>query len=259
MPVLYVVGTPIGNMEDVTLRALRVLGEVGVIAAEDTRTTRKLLTRHGIQAKLVSYHKFSGEGRVHALTQTLETQDVALVTDAGMPAISDPGYDLVLAAIRAGVTVVPIPGPSAPVAALAACGLPTEQVVFTGFLPRKPADRRRTLVEWQNEPRTMVCFEAPHRLRKTLTDMAAALPDRPLAVCRELTKLHEEIYRGSAVTALEHFNAPRGEITMVIGGAGLSAATYWQAEPVAGAVAAAEPAGRYRRPKAARNLPEPSL
>jgi 16S rRNA (cytidine1402-2'-O)-methyltransferase len=228
-----------------------VLGEVGVIAAEDTRTTRKLLTRHGIQGKLVSYHKFSGEGRLHALTEVLATQDVALVTDAGMPAVSDPGYELVLSAVRAGVTVVPIPGASAPVAALAASGLPTEQVLFTGFLPRKPADLRRTLAGLQAETRTMVCFEAPHRLRKTLATMAEALPDRPIAVCRELTKLHEEIYRGSAVTALEHFSTPRGEITMVIGGAGLSADSYWQAE-VPATTEAAQPPGRYRRPKTPR-------
>ncbi len=229
MPVLYVVATPIGNLEDVTLRALRVLGEVGLIAAEDTRMTRRLLARHGIQAKLVSYHKFSGEGRTQALLDTLETQDVALVTDAGMPAISDPGQELVRAAVRAGVTVVPIPGASAPVTALAASGLPTEQVIFIGFLPRKPSERRKLLATLLAEERTVVFFEAPHRLRKTLTDMAAALPDRPLAVCRELTKLHEEVFRGDPVTALEHFAAPRGELTLVLGGAGLSAEAFWAA------------------------------
>lgn len=250
MPVLYVVATPIGNLEDVTLRALRVLSQVGVIAAEDTRTTRKLLARHHLTGRLVSYHRFSGPGRVQALVDLLADQDVALVTDAGTPAVSDPGHGLVLAAIRAGVRVVPVPGPSAAVAALAASGLPTERVTFDGFPPRKAGERRAAVAALQHETRTVVWFEAPHRLRKTLADLADLLPDRPLAVCRELTKVHEEIFRGSPVTALEHFSAPRGEFTLVIGGAGLSAQTYWNPEP-AGALATA---GRYRRAK----LPRPA-
>ena len=232
------------------LRALRILGEVGLIAAEDTRTTRKLLTKHGIQAKLVSYHKFSGDDRLQALTEALATQDIALVTDAGMPVVSDPGYELVLSAARAGITVVPIPGPSAMVTALAVSGLPSEQVVFTGFLPRKPTERRRALADLQTEAKTLVCFEAPHRLRKTLADLAELLPGRPLAVCRELTKLHEEVYRGYPADALEHFAEPRGEITMVIGGCGLPTTGYWQPER------APEPepvsVGRYRRVKPPR-------
>lgn len=251
MPVLYVVATPIGNLEDISLRALRILGEVGLIAAEDTRTTRKLLTRHNIRAKLVSYHKFSGEGRVQALTEALSTEDVALVTDAGMPAISDPGYELVLAATRAGVQVVPIPGPSAAVTALAVSGLPPDQFVFLGFLPRKPTELRRALAALQAETRTVIFFEAPHRLRKTLTALAEALPGRPLVVCRELTKLHEEVYRGDAASALEHFEAPRGELTLVLGGAGLQADSQWQ--PMVTAQPEPQgPVGRYRRVKAPR-------
>lgn len=227
MPVLYVVATPIGNLEDVTLRALRVLGEVGLIAAEDTRTTRHLLTKHGIRARLASYHQFSDPARVRGLMDALKTQDVALVSDAGTPGISDPGYSLVRAAIQQGYPVIAVPGPSAVVAALAVSGLPTDQFVYLGFLPRRTAERRRLLASLVAEARTVVAFESPHRIRKTLQDLAQLLGERPLAVCRELTKVYEEVYRGNPEEALDYFVKPRGEFTLVLGGCGLAGDDYW--------------------------------
>lgn len=228
MPVLYLVATPIGNLEDVSLRALRILGEVGVIAAEDTRVTRKLLTRHGIKNRLVSYHQFSGPERVQRLIETLAGQDVALVSDAGMPNISDPGYALVKAAIQHGIQVTPIPGPSALISAVAVSGLPTDQFVYLGFVPRKPGDRRRLLGALTEERRTAVFFESPHRLHRTLDDLIAVVPERPLAVCRELTKLYEEVFRGDPAGARAHFAQPRGEFTLVVGGRPLVASAYWE-------------------------------
>ena len=228
---LYVVATPIGNLEDVTLRALRILGEVGLIAAEDTRTTRKLLSKHGIKARLASYHQFSDEGRTRGLLNALQDHDVALVSEAGMPTISDPGYALVRTALDHGFPVTALPGPSAVVTALAVSGLPTHQFVYLGFLPRKPGERRRTLAALGEEERTAVAFESPHRLRRMLEDLNLVLPARPLALCRELTKVHEEVYRGDAASALDHFVQPRGEFTVVIGGAGLRAADYWKTGP----------------------------
>jgi len=227
MPRLYVVSTPIGNLEDVTLRALRILGEVSLIAAEDTRTTRKLLTRHGIRNRLVSYHQYSGEGRIKDLLAVLQTRDVALVSEAGTPGISDPGFPLIRAAAQQGIEVVPIPGASAVIAALAISGLPTDQFVYLGFLPRRAGERRRVLATLQAETRTAVVLEAPHRLHKTLQDLAELAGERPITICRELTKLHEEVYRGNAMGALAHFSIPRGEFTVVIGGCALAAETYW--------------------------------
>ena len=235
---LYLVATPIGNLEDISLRAIRVLGEVGVIAAEDTRTTRKLLSRHGIKARLMSYHQFSGEGRTRNLLNLLEIQDVALVSEAGMPAISDPGYELVRVAVEHGVGVSALPGPSAVVTGLAVSGLPTHQFVYLGFLPRKTGERRRLFQSLEDEKRTVVAFESPHRIRKTLEEMKLVLAERPLALCRELTKMHEEVFRGDAAMALDHFVQPRGEFTVVVGGAGLRAAEYWKG------AAANRPGGR---------------
>lgn len=218
---LYLVGTPIGNLEDITLRALRVLREVPLIAAEDTRQTRKLLERYGIHQPMVSYFEHNERARVGMLIERLFEQDVALVSEAGMPGISDPGYALVTAAISAGIRVVPVPGPSAPIAALAASGLPTDQFVYLGFLPRRAGDRRRLLAEVRDEPRTLVAFEAPHRLIESLQDIADELGDRPVVVARELTKVHEEFIRGPVSDVLRHFQIipPRGEVTLVIGGA----------------------------------------
>ena len=217
---LYLVATPIGNLEDITLRALRVLGEVSLIAAEDTRTVRKLLSRHGIRRqRIVSYTERNRRARIPAILAALRDGDVALVSEAGTPAISDPGVQLVEAAAAAGYRVVPVPGPSALTAALAASGLPTRQALYLGFLPRAAGRRRKLLRELADRTETLVIFEAPHRLRQTLLDLHDLLGDRRVAVCRELTKLYEEIYRGMLEAAREHFRQPRGEFTLVIEGA----------------------------------------
>jgi 16S rRNA (cytidine1402-2'-O)-methyltransferase len=251
---LYLVATPIGNLEDVTLRALRVLGEVGLIAAEDTRQTRKLLAHHGITTPLVSCHAHNERARAAQLAAQLAERDVALVSDAGTPTISDPGGALVEAALAAGHRVVPIPGPSAVLAALAASGLPTARFLFVGFPPRHAAERRAALAELRAEPSTLVLFEAPHRLRGTLADALAVLGDRSAAAARELTKLHEELVRGTLGSLVQHFahEAPRGEFTLVVGGAIGDAAR--PDEPVAGvdALAALDAAlARGLKPRAA--------
>lgn len=217
MGTLYVVATPIGNLEDITLRALRVLGAVALIAAEDTRTTRVLLERHGIRAKLAALTEHNTARAVPRLLRALETGDIAVVSEAGTPAISDPGRELVVAAIAAGYSVSPLPGASAVLSALVASGLPAREFTYLGFLPHASADRRRLLAGVAREPRSLVLFESPHRLRSALADIGAAFGERPLAVCRELTKLYEEIFRGTAAEALAHFVQPRGEITIVIG------------------------------------------
>jgi len=218
MRTLFIVATPIGNMEDITLRALRVLGEVALIAAEDTRTTRTLLAHHGIRARLLSYNEHNMRARTPQLLVALEDSDIALVSEAGTPGVSDPGHQLIVAALAAGFPVVPVPGPSALIAALTASGLPMREFTFAGFLPRRPGARRRALSALAREPRTLVFFEAPHRLRRALEDIRAALGDRRIAVCRELTKVFEEIFRGTVSEALEHFREPRGEFTLVIEG-----------------------------------------
>ena len=219
MPVLYLVATPIGNLEDITLRALRVLKEVGLIAAEDTRTTRHLLDTYGIKTPLLSYHKHSNVSRLEKLLEALEEKDVALVSEAGTPGISDPGYELVAACVKRGIPVVPVPGPSAVVVAIAASGLPTDKFLYLGFLPRTGKERRRLLRSVVEEKATLVAFEAPHRFTKSVTDVLAVLGDRQIAVCRELTKMYEEIFRGRVSEAIDHFSEPRGEFTIVIQGA----------------------------------------
>lgn len=232
MGTLYVVGTPIGNLEDITLRALRVLRQVGLIAAEDTRRTRKLLARYDIHTPLTSYFEHNKLTKLDTILAALREKDVALVSEAGMPGLSDPGYELIRAAIEAGVPVVPVPGPSAPITALVVSGLPTDSFVYLGFLPRRASNRRRLLQSVVNESRTLVAFEAPHRLLKALNDIAAILGDRPLAVARELTKMHEEVWRGTVGEAIAWFteHPPRGEFTLVIGGA--TEAEPWDEERV---------------------------
>jgi 16S rRNA (cytidine1402-2'-O)-methyltransferase len=219
---LYVVATPIGNLADITLRAIRVLGDVDVIAAEDTRTTRKLLAHHGIRTPLVSYHEHNEAVRTPELLQRMADGDtIALVSEAGTPSISDPGYRLVREAIAAGMAVEPVPGPSAILAAIVVSGLPSDSFVFEGFLPRRRAERRRRLELLAGEARTLVFFEAPHRLDHALTDLLEILGDRRVALCRELTKLHEEIRRGSLselVAALQR-RPVKGEIVLVVEGA----------------------------------------
>jgi 16S rRNA (cytidine1402-2'-O)-methyltransferase len=239
MGTLFLVATPIGNLEDVSLRALRILREADLIAAEDTRQTRKLLDRHAIKRPLVSYHEHSQEVRSAEILETLKQGDVALVSDAGTPGLSDPGYELVRSAIAAGFTVSPIPGPSALVTALVASGLPTDEFVFVGYLPRRSADRLRLLASISGEKRTLIAFEAPHRLRRSLDDMVTIFGEaRRAAVCRELTKIHEEILRDTLGGIRAHFIrvAPRGEFTLVVGGA--PDASAWEPDEVRSALAA---------------------
>jgi len=219
---LYLVGTPIGNLEDVTLRGLRVLEEVSLIAAEDTRRARVLLDRYEISTPVTSYFEGNKQRKLGTLLAALETGDVALISEAGMPGLSDPGYELVRAALERGHGVVAVPGPSAPIAALVVSGLPTDRFLYLGFLPRRPARRRALLAQVAAAPWTLVAFEAPHRLQDTLTDLETALGgDRPVAICRELTKRFEEVWRGTLSQARARFAAqePRGEFTLVIGGA----------------------------------------
>ena len=244
MGTLYLVATPIGNLEDITLRALRILREVNLIAAEDTRQTRKLLDRHEIHRPLVSYQEHNKESRGPEIMEALQEGDVALVSDAGTPGLSDPGYELVQAATEHGFPVSPIPGPSAPIAALVASGLPTNEFVFVGYLPRRAAERRRVLEELSRERRSLIAFEAPHRLRRSLEDLVAVFGEsRPAAVCREMTKLHEEILRDTLGGIRGHFDRvePRGEITLVVGGHQSEAA--WEMEKVRVALAARLEAG----------------
>ena len=219
---LYVVATPIGNLEDVTLRALRVLGEVSLVAAEDTRTAGVFLRHNGLNPRLISYTDHNKRHRIPQILERLAEADVALVTDAGTPAISDPGVDLVAAAREAGHEVVTVPGPSAPIAALSVSGLGGTAFRFAGFLPRSTGDLER-LLQAASTDETLIAFEAPTRLRKSLETIARVLPDRRIAVCRELTKLHEETFVGTPADALEHFTQPRGEIVLVIEGASSSA------------------------------------
>jgi 16S rRNA (cytidine1402-2'-O)-methyltransferase len=221
-PALYVVATPIGNLEDITLRALRVLKECDVIACEDTRQTQKLLTHYGITTRTVSYHEHNEMTRAAELVRDLEQgARVALVTDAGMPGISDPGSRLISLAIRHHVPVVPIPGASAFLAALVASGLPTDSFRFSGFLPAKRGQRREVLESIRLSPRTQVFYEAPHRIKEALQDIVEILgPERHIVLAREVTKIHEEFLRGRADEVLENMKARgeiKGEITLLIG------------------------------------------
>ncbi len=249
MGTLYVVGTPIGNLEDITLRALRVLREVDLIACEDTRHTRTLLKRHGIATPLVSYHEHNERERAPQLVRRLVAgEDIALVTDAGMPGISDPGFHVVTGALAAGVPVTPVPGPSAVTSALSVAGLGTDRFLFMGFLPRTRAARRRAFEEVSTVPATLVLFEAPHRIRDTLADLAEVLGPRRVALMRELTKIHEEVLRGRADEIAERLAEiqPRGEITLVVEGAALRRqAGQAQSRHLSGR--AVEPAAHLRR------------
>ena len=225
MPTLYVVATPIGNLEDITLRALRVLKEAGVIAAEDTRTTRKLISHYDIHTRLTGYNDHNKAQKIPMIIAALADEDVALVSDAGTPGISDPGLDLVKATVASGFPVVPIPGPSAVVTALAVSGMPADRFLFMGFLPRKRGERQRLLRSVSELPYTLALYEAPHRLQATLADLGEILGDRPIAAVREATKLYEEVFRGSISQCQAHFVTPRGEFTLVIDGKLASEAT----------------------------------
>lgn len=220
-PGLHVIATPIGNIEDITLRALTVLRGVDAIACEDTRVTAKLLARHGIAAPLLPYHDHNAERmRPHILERLKGGEAIALVSDAGTPLVSDPGFKLVRAVVAEGLPITALPGPSAPLAALVLSGLPSDRFFFAGFLPSKAIARRRALAEFAAVPATLVFFESASRLAASLGDMAEMLGDRPAAVARELTKLYEEVRRGRLIALAGHYGEagpPRGEVVVVVG------------------------------------------
>jgi len=232
MGTLYLVATPIGNLEDLSPRAVRTLRQVRLIAAEDTRLTRRLLTHFDIHTPLTSYFEHNKLTKLDNILAALGLGDVALVSDAGTPAINDPGYELVRAALGAGHAVSPIPGPSAPLAALAASGLPTDTFLYLGYLPRRSADRMALAAQVAALPHTLVFLEAPHRLYAALADLRMVLGDRQVAVARELTKLHEQIWRGTLEGALTYFEQedPRGEFTLVVAGSGPGEKILWTEE-----------------------------
>jgi 16S rRNA (cytidine1402-2'-O)-methyltransferase len=215
---LFVVSTPIGNLDDITLRALATLKSVSLIAAEDTRRTSTLLRHFGISTPATSLHEHNERQKLPQLIQKLKDgQDIALVSDAGTPLVADPGQRLISAAIEIGITIVPIPGPSAVLAAMAVSGFPADEFVFAGFAPSRSNDRLRWLGVFADEPRPIVFFEAPHRIHKTLTDLPLVLGERPITVCRELTKVHEEVIRTSTSKAPRLQVMEKGEFTLVIG------------------------------------------
>jgi len=219
---LYIVSTPIGNLEDITLRALNILRDVQIIAAEDTRHTQKILQRYNISTAQTSYHDHNKEEKAEILISRLkEGRDIALVSDAGTPGISDPGYYLINRAIEEGIKVTPVPGPTASIAALSISGLPTDAFVFEGFLPAKKTARQKKLRELSTERRTLILFEAPHRLASTLRDIAEVLGDRKIVLTRELTKVFEEVIRGrvSEVIAKIEGRSLKGEMTLLLEGA----------------------------------------
>lgn len=257
---LFVCGTPIGNLEDATLRLLRVLGEVDMVAAEDTRRTRKLLTHHGIRAKLTSYHQANERQQTGHLIQLLKGGSrIALVSDGGMPAISDPGYRLVREAIAAGVEVEVIPGPSAILSALVASGLPTARFSFEGFLPRGSGDKARRLEAVSRDDRTLIFFESPSRVRATLQAIRTVLGDRQMALARELTKVHEEVLRGSVSELIDEIpDEILGEVVLVVEGSRdetdelTSAVAFARSlvdEGIAKSQAAAQAASRFNAPR----------
>lgn len=220
MGILYLVATPIGNLEDISPRALRILRESACIAAEDTRHTGSLLKHFGIETPLTSYFEHNKLSKLELILDKLTQGDVALVSDAGTPAINDPGYELVQAALASGFDVRPVPGPSAPITALTVSGLATDSFLYLGYLPHKAGDRRSKLQEVSGQPYTLIFFETPHRIADSLADILSVLGDRRICVAREMTKLYEEFWRGQVSGALEHFKSkePRGEFTLVIEG-----------------------------------------
>lgn len=252
---LYLCATPIGNLEDITFRVLRVLGEVDLIAAEDTRHTRKLLSHYDLHTPLTSYHRHNHKKKGEYLLGTLALgKNVALVSDAGMPGVSDPGSELVAAALEKGCRVVPVPGPSALITALVVSGLPTGSFVFAGFLPVAKKARREKLNELCDRRDTLIFYEAPHRLKATISDLVEALGDRQAAAARELTKRYEEVIRGALTELAKHFeeNEPRGEFTLVVAGATGAGALQekkapWRHLGLASHVAALEAEGAPRK------------
>jgi 16S rRNA (cytidine1402-2'-O)-methyltransferase len=238
MGTLYLVATPIGNLEDISARALRVLREAKLIAAEDTRHTGKLLKHFDISTPLTSYFEHNKLVKIGSILEALSTGDVALVSDAGTPALNDPGYELVRAALAAGFEVRPVPGPSAPVAALAVSGLPTDAFLYLGYLPHKAGERRARLKDIAGQPYTLIFLESPHRISAALEDILAELGDRRILVAREMTKLFEEYWRGNAGGALEYFKTQpaRGEFTLVIDGKAKGGSMRWSEEELLEAI-----------------------
>ena len=218
MTTLYVVATPIGNLEDISLRALRILREVKLIAAEDTRKTKRLLNNYGIKTPMVSYFEHNKMIKLDYILDVLGQDDVALVSEAGTPGISDPGYELIKAARDGDIPVVPVPGASSIITALSVSGLPPDRFTYLGFLPRKVGARTKLLDSVKSNPATLVILESPHRLITALKGILETLGDRKIAVCRELTKIHEEVFKGTISEAIDHFAEPRGEFTLVIEG-----------------------------------------
>ncbi len=239
MGTLFLVATPIGNLEDMSPRGVRILREVQLIAAEDTRHTRQLLTYFDIHTPLTSYYEHNKLSKLDVILAALERGDVALVSDAGMPAINDPGYELVKAALSVNHTVSPIPGPSAPVAALAISGLPTDSFLYLGYLPRKTSERKTLFAKIEGLTYTLIFLESPHRVLQSFTDMRAALGDRDVAAARELTKIYEQVVRGPISHVIEYFeeHEPRGEFVLVVSGKPvIEGGTQWTEEQVSIAI-----------------------
>lgn len=238
MGTLYLVATPIGNLEDMSPRAVRILREASLIAAEDTRHTGKLLKHFGIDTPITSYFEHNKLNKLDLILEKLAMGDVALVSDAGTPAVNDPGYELVQAALDSNHEVRPVPGPSAPIAALTVSGLPTDSFLYLGYLPHKTSDRHKRLEDVAAEPYTLIFFESPYRIVESLEDILAILGDRQICVAREMTKMFEEYWRGRTSAAVEHFKsqAPRGEFTLVLAGQPPSDGARWSEEQLVSAI-----------------------
>jgi 16S rRNA (cytidine1402-2'-O)-methyltransferase len=238
MGTLYLVATPIGNLEDMSPRAVRILRETSLIAAEDTRHTGKLLKHFEIETPITSYFEHNKLEKLDLILERLATGDVALVSDAGTPAVNDPGYELVKAALAAGYNVRPIPGPSAPIAALTASGLPTDSFLYLGYLPHKTSERHRRLEDVQDQPYTLIFLESPYRIVEALEDISLILGDRRVCVAREMTKMFEEYWRGNVSGAVQYFKsqAPRGEFTLVVEGKKIESGERWSEEELLQAI-----------------------
>ena len=236
MGTLFLVATPIGNLGDISYRALETLREVALIAAEDTRVTRNLLSHYDIHTPLVSYFEHNKLSRVRNILRDLDESDVALVSDAGTPGLNDPGYELVRAALEAGHEVRAVPGAASPIAALICSGLPTDAFLYVGYLPRKKSERDARLREVSGLPYTLIVLEAPHRLGVTLEAVLETLGDRQIAVARELTKLHEEVWRGPVSEAIERFRDPRGEFVLIVHGKSAETDQRWSVDRVKAAI-----------------------
>lgn len=252
---LYVVSMPIGNLDDVTLRALKVLGGVGLIAAEDTRKIKVLMKHFQITTPVISYHDHNEKAKIPHLLARLQDEDIALVSDAGTPGINDPGYELVRACIERGIPVTPVPGPSAITAALVISGMPIDRFIFLGYVSRKQGERQRLFSSLERETRTVLFLETPHRLRRTLEDLVVILPEREIALCREMTKTHEEVFRGTASEALAHFEKPRGEFVLLLAGGPIEAMATDMSQEILATIMESKAAGQ--NPKdVARHLSE---